>query len=155
MNRRLAMLTLVVPDYDEAIDFYTRVMRFTLIEDTALSAAKRWVVVSPGEGGAQLLLARAATPEQAQAIGHQSGGRVFLFLQTSDFDGDVAHLRAHEVRFAEAAPRDEAYGRVIVFHDLYGNKWDLIEPKSSPQARIRSQPPEGNAAGLGAARRPA
>ena len=127
--RRLAMLSLLVRDYDEAIDFYTRVMRFELVEDTPLSPTKRWVVVSPGDGGgASLLLAKAATPEQQAAIGRQSGGRVFLFLHTDDLDGDVAHLRAHGVRFAEEMPRNETYGRVIVIHDLYGNKWDLIEP---------------------------
>ena len=129
--RRLVMTTLVVRDYDEAIDFYTRVLRFALVEDTVLSPSKRWVVVSPGDGAA-LLLARAATPQQHAAIGQQTGGRVFLFLHTDDLDGDVAHLRAHGVHFAEDAPRDESYGRVIVFHDLYGNKWDLIEPKASP-----------------------
>jgi catechol 2,3-dioxygenase-like lactoylglutathione lyase family enzyme len=128
--KQLAMISLVVRDYDEAIDFYTRVMRFTLIEDTPMSATKRWVVVAPGnEGEASLLLAQAATPEQQAAIGNQTGGRVFLFLHTDSFDADVAHLRAHGVRFAEDAPRHETYGRVIVFHDLYGNKWDLIEPK--------------------------
>jgi catechol 2,3-dioxygenase-like lactoylglutathione lyase family enzyme len=126
--RRLAMLSLVVRDYDEAIDFYTRVMGFELIEDTALSLTKRWVVVSTGDGAA-LLLAKAATPEQQTAIGNQSGGRVFLFLHTDDLDGNIAHLRAHGVRFADDTPRHEPYGRVIVFHDLYGNKWDLIEPK--------------------------
>ncbi len=131
--RRLAMLSLVVRDYDEAIDFYTRVMRFELVEDTPLSPTKRWVVVSTGDGAA-LLLARAATPEQQAAIGKQSGGRVFLFLHTDDLDGDVAHLRAHGVRFAEDMPRDEAYGRVIVFHDLYGNKWDLIEPQKNTKS---------------------
>jgi catechol 2,3-dioxygenase-like lactoylglutathione lyase family enzyme len=131
--RRLAMLSLVVRDYDEAINFYTRVMRFKLVEDTPLSATKRWVVVAPGDGGgASLLLAKAATPEQQAAVGNQSGGRVFLFLHTDRFDADVAHLRAHGVRFAEDVPHEEAYGRVIVFHDLYGNKWDLIEPKEDP-----------------------
>jgi catechol 2,3-dioxygenase-like lactoylglutathione lyase family enzyme len=128
--RRLALISLVVRDYDEAIDFYTKAMRFALIEDTPLSSAKRWVVVSPGEGhGACLLLAKAASPEQQAAIGNQTGGRVFLFLHTDHFDEDIAHLRQHGVRFAEDAPRHEAYGRVIVFHDLYGNQWDLIEPK--------------------------
>jgi catechol 2,3-dioxygenase-like lactoylglutathione lyase family enzyme len=128
-QRRLAMLSLVVGDYDEAIDFYTRVMRFHLVEDTPMGGGKRWVVVAPdNDQGARLLLARAATPEQAAAIGNQAGGRVFLFLHTSDIDGDIAHLRAHDVRFAEEAPRNEPYGRVIVFHDLYGNKWDLIQP---------------------------
>lgn len=127
--KRLAMLTLVVRDYDEAIAFYTGVMRFRLVEDTWLSATKRWVVVSPGDSGAALLLAQAATPEQQAAIGRQAGGRVFLFLHTDDLDRDVAHLRAHGVRFAEDAPRDETYGRVIVFDDLYGNRWDLIQPR--------------------------
>jgi catechol 2,3-dioxygenase-like lactoylglutathione lyase family enzyme len=127
--KRLTMTTLVVRDYDEAIDFYTRVMRFRLVEDTALSPIKRWVVVAPGDDGAALLLARAASPQQEAAIGQQTGGRVAFFLHTDDFDGDVAHLRAHGVRFAEDAPREEAYGCVIVFHDLYGNKWDLIEPR--------------------------
>ena len=127
--RRLAMLSLVVRDYDEAIAFYTGVMRFRLVEDTGMSPTKRWVVVSPGDdNGASLLLAQAATPEQQAAVGNQTGGRVFLFLHTDSFDADVAHLRANGVRFAEDAPRHEAYGRVIVFHDLYGNKWDLIEP---------------------------
>ena len=125
------MLTLVVRDYDEAIDFYTRVLRFRLVEDTRLSPSKRWVVVTPGDGGASLLLARAASPEQQAAVGRQSGGRVFLFLHSDDFDGDVAHLRLNGVRFAEDAPRDEAYGRVIVFHDLYGNLWDLIEARAA------------------------
>ena len=128
--RRLAMLSLVVRDYDEAIDFYTRVMRFKLVEDTPMSSTKRWVVVAPGNDGASLLLAKAATPEQQAAVGNQSGGRVFLFLHSDSFDADIAHLRAHGVRFAEDAPRHEAYGRVIVFHDLYGNKWDLIEPRN-------------------------
>jgi catechol 2,3-dioxygenase-like lactoylglutathione lyase family enzyme len=125
--KQLAMVTLVVRDYDEAIDFYTRVMRFALVEDTVLSPSKRWVVVQPGAGGAQLLLAKAASPEQAAAIGQQGGGRVAFFLHTDDFDADLAHLRAHGVRLAEAVPREEAYGRVIVFHDLYGNKWDLVQ----------------------------
>jgi catechol 2,3-dioxygenase-like lactoylglutathione lyase family enzyme len=127
--KRLAMVTLVVRNYDEAIDFYTRVMRFRLVEDTPLSATKRWVVVAPDEGAA-LLLAQAASSEQEAAIGHQTGGRVFLFLHTDDIDADIAHLRAHGVRFAEDEPRDETYGRVIVFHDLYGNKWDLIQPRA-------------------------
>jgi catechol 2,3-dioxygenase-like lactoylglutathione lyase family enzyme len=127
---KLVMISLVVRNYDEAIDFYTRVMRFDLVEDTPMSPTKRWVVVSPGDhSGASLLLARAATPEQHAAIGNQTGGRVFLFLHTNTFDADIAHLRANGVRFAEDAPRSETYGRVIVFHDLYGNKWDLIEPQ--------------------------
>ena len=130
--KRLAMLSLVVRDYDEAIAFYTRVMRFRLVENTRMSSTKRWVVVSPGDNNdASLLLAHAATPEQHAAVGNQTGGRVFLFLHTDSFDEDIAHLRAHGVRFAEDVPREESYGRVIVFHDLYGNKWDLIEPKEN------------------------
>jgi catechol 2,3-dioxygenase-like lactoylglutathione lyase family enzyme len=130
IRRKLASMALVVRDYDEAIDFYTRVMRFKLVEDTPMSATKRWVVIAPGsKTDTTLLLAQAATPEQQAAVGNQTGGRVFLFLHTDSFDADVAHLRAHGVRFAEGAPRHETYGRVIVFHDLYGNKWDLIEPK--------------------------
>ena len=127
-DKRLAMATLVVRDYDEAIAFYTRVMRFRLVDATPLSAGKRWVVVAPDDGAA-LLLAQAASAEQRAAIGHQTGGRVAFFLHTDAIDADIAHLRAHGVRFAEDAPRDEAYGRVIVFHDLYGNKWDLIQPR--------------------------
>ena len=130
--KQLAMTTLVVRDYDEAIEFYTRVMRFRLVEDTVPSPSKRWVVVAPGDSGAALLLARAASPEQETAIGRQTGGRVAFFLHTDDLGADIAHLRTHGVRFAEDAPREEPYGRVIVFHDLYGNKWDLIEPAAAP-----------------------
>jgi catechol 2,3-dioxygenase-like lactoylglutathione lyase family enzyme len=121
------MVTLVVRDYDEAI-FFTEALRFRLVEDTALTPAKRWVVVAPpGDGaGASLLLAKAATPEQQQAVGRQAGGRVAFFLETADLDGDRAHMLAHGVRFTEE-PREEAYGRVVVFEDLYGNRWDLVE----------------------------
>jgi catechol 2,3-dioxygenase-like lactoylglutathione lyase family enzyme len=129
MPRAIHALTLVVRDYDEAIAFYTGAMRFELVEDAPLPGGKRWVVVAPrGEAGAQLVLARAANPEQSARIGDQTGGRVFLFLHTDDFESDVAHLRAHGVRFTEA-PREEAYGRVVVFLDLYGNKWDLVQPR--------------------------
>lgn len=134
MTQSLAMLALVVRDYDEAIDFYTNALGFTLVEDTPLSPEKRWVVVRPrsggdGERGAALLLAKAATPEQAAAVGNQTGGRVFLFLHTDDFAGDYARMQAHGVRFAET-PRQEAYGTVVVFFDLYGNKWDMIQRKT-------------------------
>ncbi|MBI3369107.1 MAG: VOC family protein [Burkholderiales bacterium] len=125
-KRSLAALSLVVREYDDAIDFFTRVLRLRLLEDTDLGGGKRWVRVA-FDGGSELLLARAASPEQQAAIGHQSGGRVFLFLHTDDFENDVAHLRSCGVRFTEA-PRNEAYGRVVVFLDLYGNRWDLIEP---------------------------
>ena len=125
--QRLAMATLVVRDYDEAIAWFTRVLRWRLVEDQPMTEAKRWVVVAPSGGGSALLLAKAASAEQEAAIGRQTGGRVALFLHTDDLDADLAHLRAQGVKFAEPAPRAEPYGRVIVFRDLYGNKWDLIE----------------------------
>ncbi len=127
MSRALTAISLLVREYDEAIDFFTRVLRFELVEDSPLGEEKRWVVVSPGERGANLLLARAATDEQRAAIGNQSGGRVFLFLHTSDFRADYEHLQSCGVRFV-GSPRDEPYGQVVVFQDLYGNKWDLIQP---------------------------
>ena len=105
-----------------------RWLRFAVVEDTPLGNGKRWVVVAPQEGhGAALLLARAVTPEQAAHVGDQTGGRVALFLYTDDFWGDYQYMQAHGVRFAET-PREESYGRVVVFYDLYGNKWDLVQP---------------------------
>lgn len=127
MERKLSSLALVVRDYDEAIAFFTQALRFTLVEDTPQGDGKRWVVVSPGEGGAALVLAKAVTPEQESRIGDQTGGRVFLFLRTRDFWDDYNHMQAHGVRFLEQ-PRHEPYGTVVVFQDLYGNKWDLIQP---------------------------
>ena len=129
MTRNLAAVTFVVRDYDEAIQFFTQVFRFSLLEDTPLGGGKRWVRVAPrGTSETALLLARAANPEQLAHAGDQTGGRVAFFLHTDDFEGDCRHLHAHGVRFTEA-PRDEPYGRVVVFLDLYGNKWDLIGPK--------------------------
>ena len=126
MRRSIAHCTLVVRDYDEAIAFFTDVLRFRLVEDTPLDNGKRWVVVAPSTpSGMSLLLARAATPEQQRRIGDQTGGRVAFFLYTSDFDGDCERMKACGVRFAEE-PRREAYGPVVIFLDLYGNKWDLI-----------------------------
>ena len=126
--RSLALIALVVRDYDEAIAFFTETLRFSLVEDTPLGVGKRWVVVAPSQGkGASLLLAKAATPEQEAHVGNQTGGRVFLFLHTSDFQDDYRHLQARGVKFANE-PREEPYGRVVVFFDLYGNKWDLIQP---------------------------
>ncbi len=125
--RRLAAVALVVPDYDAALLFYVGGLGFALVEDRPLGGGKRWVVVSPGAGGADLLLARAATPEQAACIGRQAGGRVFLFLRTDDFDRDRAAFAAAGAMF-EDAPRDEPYGRVAVFRDPFGNRWDLIGP---------------------------
>ncbi len=123
---QLALITLVVRDYDEAIAYYCGVMGFTLIEDTQRSPQKRWVVVSPGAGGANLLLAKAVDDAQRASIGAQTGGRVFLFLHSNNFDADFARLKQAGVEFVET-PRDESYGKVVVFSDLYGNKWDLIE----------------------------
>ena len=132
MPRKLAAISLLVDDHDRAIRFYTQALRFDLLEDTELSPGKRWVRVAPAGGGTALLLARAATPEQRALVGGQGAGRVWLFLHTDDFDGELAHLRAHGVRLLEE-PRRESYGRVVVFLDLYGNRWDLIEPiKASP-----------------------
>jgi catechol 2,3-dioxygenase-like lactoylglutathione lyase family enzyme len=123
----VATLTLLVRDYDVAINWFSRCLGFELVEDTDQPGGKRWVVMAPPGGkGASLLLARAATPEQEAAIGNQAGGRVFLFLETVNFDRDHARMAAAGVRFHED-PRDEPYGRVAVFEDLCGNKWDLIE----------------------------
>ncbi|MBP7688551.1 MAG: VOC family protein [Thermoflexales bacterium] len=129
MTQSIVSLALVVRDYDEALAFFTQALRFALIEDTDMGNGKRWVVVAPAGGqGASLLLAKAVNDEQTAHVGNQTGGRVFLFLHTTDFEGDYRHMQAHGVRFAEE-PREEAYGRVVVFFDLYGNKWDMIQPK--------------------------
>jgi len=126
----IAHITFLVRDYDEAIAFFTQSLNFSLIEDTRLDAEKRWVLVSPpGSQGATLLLARAGTPEQEKAIGNQTGGRVFLFLHTDDFKRDYEQMIAKGVKFREN-PREEPYGTVVVFEDLYGNKWDLIQPQT-------------------------
>lgn len=129
MNQRIVQIALVVADYDEAINYYTNTLDFDLTEDTTMSDTKRWVVVKPkGEGLFSLLLAKAATDEQKQAIGNQTGGRVFLFLHTDDFWRDYNNYREKGVEFVRE-PAEEAYGTVSVFKDLYGNLWDLIEPK--------------------------
>ena len=125
---KLALTALLVRDYDEAIAFYVGKLGFTLTADTNQGAGKRWVVAAPGAGGPGLLLAKAAGPDQVARIGDQTGGRVFLFLETDDFARDHARMQAAGVRFLEA-PRHEPYGAVAVFEDLYGNRWDLIEPK--------------------------
>ena len=128
MTQTLALISYVVRDYDEAIAFFTNAMQFELVEDTPRDN-KRWVVVRPrGGSGSSILLAKAVTPEQEAAIGYQTGGRVFLFLYTDDFKRDYDHMRSHGVQFLEE-PRYEEYGIVAVFKDLYGNKWDLLEPK--------------------------
>lgn len=127
MAQEIGAVTLVVRDYDEAIAFYTGALGFELVEDARLSEEKRWVLVRPaGSGGTALLLARAVTPEQAAAVGSQTGGRVGFFLHTDDFWRDHRAFTERGVRFAEA-PREEEYGTVAVFLDLYGNRWDLLQ----------------------------
>jgi len=124
----IALVSLVVRDYDEAIAFYVGALGFEVVEDTVMDEETRWVVVAPnGNRGSGLLLARAKTSEQQARIGDQTGGRVFLFLHTDDFDRDHRRMMTAGVRFAES-PRHEPYGTVAVFQDLYGNLWDLIEP---------------------------
>ncbi|MCA1476640.1 VOC family protein [Bradyrhizobium sp. NBAIM08] len=130
MNQRLSLVSLVVADYDEAIAFFTASLDFELCEDTPLGGGKRWVVVRPrGNPGSGLLLARADGPAQTARIGDQTGGRVFLFLETDDFERDHARMIAAGVRFVRP-PRHEAYGVVAVFEDLCGNRWDLIQSSS-------------------------
>jgi len=130
-NQKIGYVVLVVQDYDEALLFYTSVLGFDWIEDTALEDGKRWVLVAPpGTAGTFLLLAKATTPEQAARIGDQTGGRVFLFLHTDDFWRDYHALRARGLQFTEE-PRRETYGTVAVFVDLYGNRWDLLELKEA------------------------
>src|SRR6476619_6296160 len=123
----LANIAYLVRDYDEALDYFTRCLGFDVLESTRLTPEKRWVRVAPrGAHEAALLLARAATPGQVAAVGRQGGGRVMFFLHTDDFDRDYAAMREQNVQFTEE-PRDEAYGRVVVFEDLYGNRWDLVQ----------------------------
>lgn len=128
MIQSVVYITLVVKDYDEAIDFYTKKLRFKLIEDTYLPEEnKRWVIVSPpGSNGTTILLARASKPEQEDFIGNQTGGRVFLFLGTDDFWGDYNEMKNIGIEFVRE-PKEQNYGTVAVFKDLYGNLWDLIE----------------------------
>ncbi|MEL6675523.1 MAG: VOC family protein [Bacteroidota bacterium] len=127
MKQKIAHIALVVADYDEAIEFYTQKLHFTLIEDTRLSETKRWVLVAPpGSEECQLLLARGVGEEQQSRIGNQTGGRVFLFLHTDNFERDYQNLLDHQIEIVRP-PKKEPYGTVAVFADLYGNLWDLIE----------------------------
>lgn len=131
MRQRLFQITLVVDDYDKAIAFYTGKLHFILIEDTILSETKRWVVIAPpGSKECCLLLAKAANDEQRSRIGNQTGGRVFLFLHTDNFQRDFENLKANNISIIRG-PVVEPYGTVAVFEDLYGNLWDLIEPVKS------------------------
>jgi len=128
LKQYLAHITLVVDDYDRAIAFFTQQLNFDLIEDTVLSETKRWVLVAPkGSAECKILLAKAANEEQQSRIGNQTGGRVFLFLYTDNFERDYSELKQKGIEFARE-PVTESYGKVAVFKDLYGNLWDLIEP---------------------------
>ena len=129
MKQRIVQIALLVKDYDEAIKFYTEKLNFTLIEDTVLSETKRWVRIAPkGSSEFCLLLAKADSEEQQTRIGNQTGGRVFLFLYTDDFWRDYKNMQANGISFVRK-PVEEKWGTVAVFKDLYGNLWDLIEPK--------------------------
>ena len=127
MPQSIAHIALVVDDYDDAIKFYTEKLGFALLEDTAQSATKRWVLVAPpGSRECSLLLAKGVGEEQQSRMGNQTGGRVFLFLRTDDFWRDYEKMRARDIHFVRE-PKVEAYGTVAVFADLYGNRWDLVE----------------------------
>ncbi len=129
MAQHLALLSLLVRDYDEALAFYVGKLGFSLVEDSELGGGKRWVVVAPGAAGTRFLLAKAGGDQQAVLVGGQGGGRVWLFLHTDAFEADHARFSAAGVKFLEE-PRHEAYGSVAVFEDLYGNRWDLLQPKT-------------------------
>lgn len=132
VQQQIGSVTIVVENYDDAIEFYTQKLQFTLEEDTDLGGGKRWVQVSPpNSNGTNLLLAQASSDEQRQVIGNQTGGRVFLFLQTNDFWRDYETMKSKGVVFTEE-PRVEEYGTVVVFQDLYGNKWDLLQVNRAP-----------------------
>ena len=127
MSQSIALVTFLVHDYDEALAFFVDALRFTLVEDKP-QGGKRWVVVAPrGSSGCAMLLAKASTPQQTSRVGDQTGGRVGLFLHTDDFRADYEHMKSHGVQFTET-PREELYGQVVVFKDLYGNLWDLMQP---------------------------
>ena len=123
------MIAIVVDDYDDAISFYTKALGFTLLEDTRMSDIKRWVRIQPPGGGCEILLAKAANDHQRSRVGDQTGGRVFLFMHTDDFDRDYSNLLENGIRIIRE-PSVEEYGKVCVFADLYGNLWDLIGPNN-------------------------
>ncbi|WP_459212077.1 VOC family protein [Aquimarina rhabdastrellae] len=139
MYQRIAHIALVVKDYDEAIEFYTNKLDFQLLEDTQLSADKRWVTIAPpGAKETSLLLAKATSEEEIQSIGNQAGGRVFLILFTDDFERDYKKLKARNIKFIRSQQEFE-YGIVAVFEDLYGNKWDLLQPSENNKGIIKNQ----------------
>jgi len=131
MKQSLVHVAIVVEDYDKAIDHYTRQLGFILTEDTRLSETKRWVLVTPPGSACSLLLAQASNEEQQKHVGNQTGGRVFLFLHTDDFDRDYDRLLKHNIEIVRPAS-SEPHGKVAVFKDMYGNLWDLIQPISNP-----------------------
>lgn len=131
MPNHLAHIALIIDDYDKAIDYYTKVLQFKLLEDTRMSENKRWVLIEPSENSqTSILLAKASTPEQHAIIGKQTGGRVFLFLKIDHFDSFHEHLISHHVTIIRE-PVNEPWGKVLVLEDLYGNLWDVIEPLKS------------------------
>jgi len=131
MSQHIASISLVVNDYDEAIEFYTQKLNFVLIEDTVLSDSKRWVLIAPqGSTGFTLLLAKASNEEQKSRVGNQTGGRVFLFLYTTNFYKDYNEMKEKGIKFVRE-PVEETWGTVAVFADLYGNLWDFIQPPNS------------------------
>lgn len=139
MYQRIAHIALVVDDYDNAIEFYTRKLDFQLLKDTKLSDEKRWVMVAPkGARECCLLLAKASGERQKSVVGNQTGGRVFLFLFTDDFWRDYEKLKSREIKFVRP-PQEFEYGTVAVFEDLYGNMWDLIEPSENNKGLIDIQ----------------
>lgn len=130
MKQTLAHISLVVTNYDEAIKFYTETLHFTLVEDKVMSATKRWVMVAPpGSTGTTILLAQASNEEQKSRVGNQTGGRVFLFLYTDDIERDYKNLLDKKVKIVREL-ESQPHGKVLVFADLYGNLWDLIEPSA-------------------------
>ena len=135
MAQTIGHVALLVRDYEEAIAFFTKTLGFRLVEDTVVGGGKRWVLVSPPDSrGTSLLLAKASTPEQVSRIGNQAGGRVFLFLHTDDFWRDYAQMNSLGIKFT-GPPREETYGTVAVFEDLYGNQWDLLQLKGGSVAK--------------------
>jgi lactoylglutathione lyase len=134
MSQTIGYISLLVRDYDEAIAFYTAALGFKVLEDKPVAPDKRWVLIAPrGRSSPCLLLARADTPEQQSRVGNQTGGRVFLFLHTDDFQSDYHNLKKRGVQFVRP-PQEESYGTVAVFEDLYGNKWDLLQLRNQPLA---------------------
>jgi len=133
MSSSLAHVTLVVADYDQAIAYFCDTLGFDLVEDRPIGGGKRWVLVRPPGGGSALLFAKAVTPSQRDHIGDQTGGRVAFFLHTDNFRRDWESMRARGVKFVEG-PRHEPYGTVVVFEDVFGNRWDLVEPRRRPDA---------------------